>query len=190
MKLNTSQHPIFSVPQGNGYDFATWFIKQKTNELVGHFGITEDDREDIEQDLALDLIERWPQFDAKRSKPCTFITLVVEHEVSEIIRHRMTEQRRFEQINGSLTHSIEEEVTTNFRTHQPHRLDQEYFELTEDVASVLERLPPELRELCERLKTDSIAVVADQMGIPLTTLRYRLANLHGIFKEKELQEYL
>lgn len=180
----------FSVSHKGGEDYATWYIKQKTDELVGHFGITEDDREDIEQDLALDLIERWQKFDGERSKPQTFITRVVKHKVSKIIRHRMTEQRRFDQVSGSIDRAAEEEVTTCFRTSQPRRIDQEYFELADDVDSVLQRVPAEMREVCERLKTDSIPAVADQMGIPVTTLRYRLSKLREVFEAAGLHDYL
>ena len=187
---HTPSHPAFSVPHKHGEDYASWLIQQKADELVGHFGITEDDREDIEQELALDLIRRWPKFDPQRSKPRTFIARVIRNKVSTLIRHRMSEQQQFEQVGYSIDATVEEEVTTCFRTGQPHRTDQEYVALREDVRAVLARLPPELREVCERLKRASIPRVAKELGIPVTTLRYRLKKLRDVFEEAGLRDYL
>jgi RNA polymerase sigma-70 factor (ECF subfamily) len=190
MSHNTPQSP-FSIRRKGGDDYATWYIKRKTDELVGHFGIAESDRADIEQELALDLVQRWPKFDPGKSKPRTFITQVVRHKVSTIIRHRSTEQRRFEQIGHvPIDRSIEEEVPRCFRTGLPERIDQEYVDLSEDVAAVLAKLPAELRNICKQLRTESIAEVARQLGIPASTLRYRIRKIRGQFEEDALQDYL
>lgn len=181
----------FSIPHETGNDYATWFIKQKTDELVGHFGVSECDREDIEQELALDLIRRWPKFDPERAQPRTFIARVVRNRISTIIRHRMSEQRRFEQLGQvPINRTIEEEVTSCFRTGRPERIDQEYVELEHDVNAVLAELPPELREIGELLRTKSRADVARELGISESTLRYRIEKLRSVFEEAGFRDCL
>jgi len=181
----------FSIPHETGDDYATWFIKQKTDELVGHFGVSECDREDIEQELALDLIQRWPNFDPKKSKPRTFIARVVRNRISTIIRHRMTEQQRFEQIGHvPLDPTIEEEVSSCFRTGQTERIDQDDVDIEHDVDVVLAGLPDELRRTCELLKTESIAETARRLGINESTVRSRIKKVREQFEQAGLREYL
>ena len=51
-----------------------------------------------------------------------------------------------------------------------------------DTAAVLATLPRPARELCERLKKDTVAEVARQMGVPRSTLRDDIARLRDHFR--------
>ena len=48
----------FGHPHKKGKCYATWYAKKKARELVGHFGFTSSDQDDIEQSLLLSLMER------------------------------------------------------------------------------------------------------------------------------------
>jgi len=63
-------------------------------------------------------------------------------------------------------------------------------ELVHDVAAVLAKLPPKLRDLCERLKHHSITEVAQQLGIPRTTLHDAIGRLRQHFEDAGLRDYL
>jgi len=52
------KHPAFSQPHHSGDDYTTWLIKFKASKLVGNCGFTISDREDLEQELALTLLQR------------------------------------------------------------------------------------------------------------------------------------
>ena len=96
--------------------YATRYARRKAEELVGHFGFTESDRDDIEQELLLDLLERCSNFDPQRAEPRAFITLVVQRKISTMIRHQLAEKRRFERVASSLDDEAADEVMTRFRT--------------------------------------------------------------------------
>jgi RNA polymerase sigma-70 factor (ECF subfamily) len=51
-------------------------------------------------------------------------------------------------------------------------------------------LPDELRDLCERLRDDTMAEIAREMGVPRTTLYDRLSKLRDAFREAGLEDYL
>lgn len=186
----TAPHP-FAIPHRSGDDYATWYINQKTDELVGHFGISECEREDVKQELVLDLLQRWPNYDPDLSKPRTFIAKVIRHRISTIIRHRMSEQQVFEELGHiPIDETIEEESKECRRTAASERLEQDLVDLEDDVEVVLAGLPPELREIAERLRTESKAETARQLGIPESTVRYRVGKIRIAFEKAGLRDHL
>jgi RNA polymerase sigma-70 factor (ECF subfamily) len=170
--------------------YAIRYARQKAKELVGHFGFTKSDRDDIEQELLLDLLERSANFDPQRAEPRAFITLVVQRKISTLIRRRLAEKRRFDQVASSLDDEAAEEVMTRFRTGEPTRIDQDFVDLQTDVESVLERLPPDLRELCEHLKSKTLSEISRELGIPRSTLAGRVKKLRRRFEDAGLRDYL
>ena len=56
--------------------------------------------------------------------------------------------------------------------------------------SVLDRLPPKLRDLAERLKGDSLSQIARDTGVPRTTLYESVRRLRQIFERAGLGKYL
>ena len=59
-----------------------------------------------------------------------------------------------------------------------------------DVATILSDLPPQIADICERLKRDSISVVARDLGIPRSTLRDMLSTVRSRFESGNMREYL
>ena len=67
---------------------------------------------------------------------------------------------------GDVVGQREQDSYTARRT----RTGVELWQMVEDVTAVVQGLPPDLRELANRLKFHSIAEVARQTGVPRTTL--------------------
>ena len=63
-------------------------------------------------------------------------------------------------------------------------------QLVLDTAEVIAGLTPELRELAERLKADSVSQVARDLGVPRTTLNGRIQELRRRFERARLRDYL
>jgi RNA polymerase sigma-70 factor (ECF subfamily) len=59
-----------------------------------------------------------------------------------------------------------------------------------DVATILAEFPPEVADICQRLKRDSISVVARDLGIPRSTLRDLLNGVRSRFESSNMREYL
>ena len=65
-------------------EYANDLIRSKARTLIGKAGFTSADCEDIEQELALDLLVRLEHYDPKKSKRSTFMTRVVEHRIATL----------------------------------------------------------------------------------------------------------
>ena len=63
-------------------------------------------------------------------------------------------------------------------------------EIRMDLDRAIASLPDELRDLCERLRDDTMAEIAREMGVPRTTLYDRLSKLRDAFREAGLEDYL
>jgi RNA polymerase sigma factor (sigma-70 family) len=170
-------------------DYATRYAQHKAKQLSGHFGYNASDQADIVQDLLLDLVERWPNYDPERGTPETFIRHIIWCNVSALIEQKRALKRQFDYEASPIDESVEDEVTANFRTASPRRIDQEYVALATDVAAVMERLSADERELCERLQSQSISKVARDLGIPRSTLFDRVKKLRSEFEEANVHDY-
>lgn len=195
MQSNQKQHGI--------NEYAARVIRHKAKHLVGTAGFTESDRDDLEQEMMLDVITRLPKFDANRGTPKTFVARIIERKISKLIRHRTSDMRDYRREAFSLNENIEDGdggciergdlvsresidpvVASNSRT------GVEEMAFLQDLESVLVGLPDHLRRLCEILKTGSISDAAREMGVPRTTLHDHVTKLRSLFEDAGLREYL
>ena len=183
--------------------YAVQLIKYKARQLVGQAGFTVSDRDDLEQELVLDLLRRLPKFDPERAQLNTFIARVVEHRIATLIEARKAGIRDYRRCRCSLNDRFEDEEGRSvervdtfdqedylLRTGAQSRPADELSALTIDVAAVLERLPPELRELCRRLKAESVTEISRDTGVPRGTIYESIKKLREIFEDAGLKDYL
>ena len=183
--------------------YAAGLIRFKARRLVGKAGFTASDREDIEQELRLDLLRRLPKYNPKRAQRNTFIARVVEHRLASLIEAQKAGIRDYRRCRCSLNECFEdadgrsvERVDTFdqedylLRTGAQSRPSEELNRLAIDVAAVLETLPPELRELCRRLKAETVTEISRDTGVPRGTIYESIKKLRGIFEDAGLRNYL
>lgn len=184
-------------------DYAVKIIKYKAKQLVGRYGLTISDREDLEQELILDLLHRLPKFNPDRAQRNTFIARVVEHKVATIIEARKAGMRDYRRCRCSLNDRFENEEG-NFiermegidqedylqRTGRLSRSTADKRRLAMDIRKAVDKLPPELRELCMRLATDTVMEISRDTGIPRGTIYESIKKLRAIFEDSGLREYL
>ncbi len=184
-------------------EYAANVIRYKARQLVGKAGFTESDRDDIEQELMLDVITRLPKFDANKATQKTFVARIIERKISKLIRHRTSEMRDYRREAFSLNASIEdgdggsvergdlvsqENVDPTVAVNSRTGVDEMAF--LHDMQSVLSGLPDHLRRLCEILKTGTVSDAAREMGVPRTTLNDHVRKLRSLFEDAGLREYL
>lgn len=183
--------------------YAVQIIQHKARQLVGRVGFTESDREDLEQELMLDLLSRLPRYNPDRAQRNTFIARVVEHKVATIIEARQAGLRDYRLCRCSLNDRLEDEEGGCVergetideedylrRTGRLSRPAAELRDLSIDLCKVLEQTSPELRELCGRLETDTVSEVSRATGIPRGTIYESLKKLRTIFEDSGLREYV
>lgn len=190
--------------QYDGIDpYAVKLIKFKARRLIGQAGFTASDRDDLEQELILDLLRRLPKYNPKRAQLNTFIARVVEHKIATLIEARKAGIRDYRRCPFSLNDRFEDEEGRSvervdtfdqedylLRTGAQSRPADELSALTTDVAAVLEGLPPELRELCHRLQAESVTEISRDTGVPRGTIYESIKKLREIFEDAGLKDYL
>ena len=183
--------------------YAAGLIRFKARRLIGQAGFTASDREDIEQELILDLLRRLPKYNPKRAQLNTFIARVVEHRLASLIEAQKAGIRDYRRCRCSLNECFEdadgrsvERVDTFdqedylLRTGGQSRPSEELSALAIDVAAVIEGLPHELRNLCRRLKAETVTEISRDTGVPRGTIYESIKKLREIFEDAGLKDYL
>jgi len=184
-------------------EYAVQIIKFKAKQLVGRVGLTDSDREDLEQEMILDLLQRLPKYNPDRAQRNTFIARVVEHKIATIIEARKAGLRDYRLCNCSLNERLEDEEGGS--VERMETIDQEDYlrltgglsrstaelrDLSIDVRQAIEKLPPELRALCRRLGIDTVTELSRDTGIPRGTLYESIKKLRTLFEGAGLRDYL
>ena len=178
-------------------------VQCKARQLVGKAGYTQDDIEDIEQDLTRDLLERLPKFDPTKATLNTFADRVVGRRLCNLLRHRQAEMRDHRREAFSMNEEFETEEGSmerqetigqdeiELRTGRYNRPAAERAHLQMDMNAVLAGLSPELRHVADMLRTASVAEVARELGIPRRTFREKhLTQLREAFAANRIDDYL
>ena len=191
----------------NRYDgidaYAAKIIRHKARQLVGQFGFTEADREDLEQELVLDLLRRLPKYDPSRAQRNTFIARVVENKVATIIEARKAAMRdyrlcrcslndRLEDQDGRSTERIETINQDDYfvLTGKPSRPVDELLDLSIDLRAAVSLLPPNLCELYRRLCDQTVTEISRDLGIPRGTIYDMIRKIRAILDDAGIRDYL
>ena len=128
---------------------------------------------------------------------------MVEHRLASLIeaqkagirdyrRCRCSLNERFEDADGRSVERVDtfDQEDYLLRTGAQSRPSEELSRLTIDVAVVLEGLPHELRELCRRLKAETVTEISRDTGVPRGTIYESIKKLREIFEDIGLKDYL
>lgn len=176
-------------------------VRRKARKLVGKTGLIKSDTDDLVQDIWLDVAQRLPGFDPSRSQLRTFVTRLVDHKLSNILRDRRAQRRdshRCHSLNAPLGAGQEVDGATLLasdihgrRTGCTCRTAEEQAYLANDVAGVLDKMPKNLQELCGRLKQGkSQSEIARELRVPRTTLQELIYRIRRRFEDANLRDYL
>lgn len=174
--------------------FTRGYVRKRARGLIGSGGFRHGDREEIEQTLLLKLAAHLDRADPDDPKWKAFVAKTVRRHIATMIRDREAakrDHRRVRSIHAVIGADDEGpiELTAVLLDHETpgrrgreRRSPQAVAELRLDVAACVASLPDErFREFCERLKHDSIAQVARDMGVPRTTLNTWLEKIRRRF---------
>lgn len=178
-------------------------IKHKAWSLVGTIGFTISDRDDLEQELVLDLIKRLPKFDPNRAQLMTFVARIIDNKIASMIEARKSCFFDFRMHSFSLNEpyldidgytiergdEIDEDdylMRTGTRSHAAIDL----IDLRTDLSKVISDLSPELQELCGRLQSQNVTDISTSTGVARYKVYAEISRLRLIFKEAGLDDYL
>lgn len=160
-------------------------------------------RQDLVQATFVRLLERLPLFDPVRGSLGDFAATVVDSVLVDHVRHQQAAKRDCRRDRVSLNAPIRDadgELTElaqviaakdHESSYGRHRLrESEMLDLLLDLSEALHRLAPAQRQFLERLKTDSVADVAEQDGVHRGTGYRRLRSVRKHLQNDALREYL
>ena len=187
--------------------YAMQLIRRKAYQLVGRFGFMESDIEDIQQELILDLLSRFPNYNTKKSRKNSFINGVVENKVATMIEARRTQKRQNAENECSLNEMVEDKDGDEddgvrvergktielddylIRTGRISRPLSELLEMELDFRWFIENLPEDLSEICQWLKQCHISEISRSTGISRGTIYDAVKMIAILLEEKGLKDY-
>lgn len=187
----------------NRDSFASQLIRQKARQLVRHPGFSKSDRPDIEQELAIELVQKYSQFDPERARETTFVARVIENKAVSLVRARQAEKRHFRRNADSLNETISDgdggsveraqtvdAAAAKRHTGQAPRSGEELARLKLDIAEVLDTLPADLGKLAKLLTQMSEYAASQQLGKSRRQVAKDAARLRERFEDAGLRGYL
>lgn len=178
-------------------DYAEDLIRFKARTLAGKPPFCRSDREDLEQELRLDLLRRLPRFDPARASRDTFISRVLDHAAATLLEKARAAKRG----NGLLQASLQDLVedgdggeTERWQTlpaesskRVPHVSNPD---LAIDLGKVLSGLPEESRHLGELVFRLGLSEASRVTAVPRATLYGRLETIRLAVELAGLDDYL
>ena len=181
--------------------FTRRLAKKKSRQLVGKYGFSETDQDDIKQDIYLHVFQRWSSYDPAEGHHHKFITAVVERYVANFVRDRCA-IKRYEGEHTSLETPLPEtsqalsvgdalsDAALDARHCRQRRSDKELSELRMDLQTALDELPPQWSEVLELRRSLTVTEISEQLGIPRTTINSWIRQARERFIEFGSDEYL
>lgn len=183
--------------------FTHGIVRRKVKQLIGRAGFQHRDREDLEQELLLRVLQSLPSFDATQAHRNVFITTVVERATANLLRDKTAakrDHRRLCSLNVMIEVADEGLVELaqtisdrelNARLCIHRRAADELAHLAQDVADLVSSLPDRERDLLERiLKSQTVTEIAREFNVPRTTVSSRVHRLLERFEQTGLKDYL
>jgi len=181
------------VPTNPIDDYVLDRIRYRVEHLIGKFGYTKSDRDDLTQELILDLLEAMPHFDPTRGSRKTFICRVLDRKVRSLIRYQTAQKRDSQRVQQSID-SVRPDDPTFDEEKQRERLGRssttapDQIDLQLDVAEVLKRMPERLQRVAQVLASHTPQQAARVLGIKRSELEEAMCELRLYFEEAGITE--
>ncbi|MFB3892014.1 MAG: sigma-70 family RNA polymerase sigma factor [Phycisphaerae bacterium] len=178
-------------------------IHFKARQMMGHHGFTENDFDDLRQELMLDVLRRLPKFRDDRGGIKIFICDLIDNRIADLVDYHEAQCRDRRRVDRSLDEEAREEdgEQTSFgetiteddargRLGRRDRSRQEQAELALDMAATLGRLDEADRRLCLQLMVKTPLEIARETGARRGGIYERIARIRGKFAAAGLHRYL
>jgi len=173
-------------------------IHSKAKQLAKQEGFSPTDQKDIEQDLAIYLLDKLTSFDPSKAELNTFVFTVINQRITMMIRSQGMQKR-----DSSKTISLDESIPSDpegdttllditdhedfmIQTGLMSRSSEDQLILQIDTAHLIETLPEKLQEVCRMLMQESVAEVAERLGVHRDTVYRRLLRIRKHFTDNML----
>lgn len=135
------------------------------------------EREDLEQELLVEIIAGWKRYDPARGRAEPFIERLVARRAWQLLRERRFRTRTFRFDDSGV--------------QEPAALPQDLDAIgaRHDIGAVVASMEPLLRTACALLDHQSVSTAARAMSIPRSTLDSWLVKVRATFTGAGLNHY-
>ena len=171
-------------------------IKYQAAKLARSGSLPGMDKEDIEQELMLDLLRRRDRFDPDRASFDTFADRVITNRVASLTAstHKLRAERITISLDFVVANDDEDEGASLIdkldELENPYALDELKIGLARDVARFLGDLPPVLQRYVAILAADNVCEAAREAGLHRSTIYERKEQIRRAAEDWGLAEYL
>jgi DNA-directed RNA polymerase specialized sigma24 family protein len=176
-------------------------ICSKARGLVGSYGFTSGDCDDLQQEAALDLHLRLRYYDPARSGRRTFVQRVVGNRFANLIAERRAGCRDYRACLRSLDEPAGQDGVRCFgetlsEDEYESRMGRRSLpwvrnaELHADVERVMALLPPDLAAVAGLLMSMSAGEAAQRLNLSRATAYRRIGRIREVFHAAGLEGYL
>ena len=171
--------------------FARKCIRFTARRLVGRYGFTQADEEDLVQELTIHVLKQLPKYDADRASIKTFITRIVNNRASELVARTIAAKRDARCVIYSLNEPIDPSNTDGgervdglsgdeyaARLGVRSNTSMVMLEMYIDLDKISGRLPVQERRVLDRLRCDtSVDEIARELGVHRSTVYERMTSI-------------
>ena len=175
----------------------------KANQLCMRPEFTDADREDLEQELVLDVLQRISEYDSTKAKQSTFAAHIINNKAATILARCRALKRNHNRIEYSLNDIIEDKEGVLWERDElfdrdiflinigrQSRPSQELIDMRIDVQNYINSLPPQHQDICKMLMRKTITSTAQSMGTPRTTTYGIISKIRKELKRSGLDDYI
>ncbi len=135
-------------------------------------------QQDLEQELLLEVVIRWPGFDPNRGNAEAFVESVVRAKLCKMLRDAKRAKRK-----SGPTVSIDGNDAVD-----PDD-ESRVLCIRLDVEAVIGKLNAGNRHVCDQLLRESVSEAARQLRTPRSTLEYAVNSLRERFEKADVDQY-
>lgn len=171
-------------------------IECRVRRLIGRYGITVGDREDLIQQLFLEYLERVGGFDPSRGRYTTFVNCLIRNQVVSLLRARRHQLRQAilcplpsnpwedadDETPAANSADLSEDACRIASGHAT-RSAKELLELRIDVDRARASVPADLREIGDRVVAEGVNDISQAMGRSPSRIYQLLWKMRPAFAE-------
>lgn len=135
-------------------------------------------QQDLEQELLLEVVIRWPGFDPNRGNAEAFVESVVRAKLCKMLR----DAKRAKRMSGPI-------VSIDGNDAVDPEDESRVLCIRLDVETVIGKLNAGNRRVCDQLLRESVSEAARQLRTPRSTLEYAVNSLRERFEKADVDQY-
>ncbi|HAI10690.1 MAG TPA: hypothetical protein DCM28_03240 [Phycisphaerales bacterium] len=186
----TSSLLTSTAPQHDIIDeYALDRIRFRIRQLDSQFELSDEDREDLHNDMVRELLNAFRRFNPLLAQRQTFISRVLDRFVLYAMRqYCMKQERDFENPVGFEQIHVGYEPRIN-NPSQGELDERDRSDLRMDVIQIVSELPEDLQRVCRVLMEQSGRSAARELGMSKSTLYRAIAQIREHFVERGYADF-